>query len=145
MTVNGDNKKEKPGISAGGCIRAMLNYFSTLWKIPIWENKYPSYLSSQEDGRTNLSLLFMVRFIKSSKLIYLNSFVFTLCLLNIICSFKLRKQIIFNNSTNLSIFPHKEKGLSFKQIYNRRLKDQKPVIEDFLAWIKQVILEVTAN
>lgn len=33
---------------------------------------------------------------------------------------------------------YKEKGLSFKQIYNRRLKDQKPVIEGFLAWIKQV-------
>jgi len=33
---------------------------------------------------------------------------------------------------------YKEKGLSFKQIHNRRLKDQKPVIEGFLAWIKQV-------
>lgn len=33
---------------------------------------------------------------------------------------------------------YKEKGLSFKQIYNHRLKDQKPVIEGFLAWIKQV-------
>lgn len=33
---------------------------------------------------------------------------------------------------------YKEKGLSFKQIYNRRLKDQKPVIEGFLAWVKQV-------
>ena len=33
---------------------------------------------------------------------------------------------------------YKEKGLSFKQIYNRRLKDQKPVIEGFLAWLKQV-------
>lgn len=31
-----------------------------------------------------------------------------------------------------------EKELSFKQIHNRRLKDQKPVIEGFLAWIKQV-------
>ena len=31
-----------------------------------------------------------------------------------------------------------EKGLSFKQIHNRRLKDQKPVIEGFLAWLKQV-------
>lgn len=33
---------------------------------------------------------------------------------------------------------YKEKGLSFKQIQSRRLKDQKPVIEGFLAWIKQV-------
>lgn len=33
---------------------------------------------------------------------------------------------------------YKEKGLSFKQIYNRRLKDQKPVIEGFLVWLKQV-------
>ena len=33
---------------------------------------------------------------------------------------------------------YKEKGLSFKQIRNRRLKDQKPVIEGFLAWIKQI-------
>lgn len=33
---------------------------------------------------------------------------------------------------------YKEKRLSFKQIHNRRLKDQKPVIEGFLAWIKQV-------
>lgn len=33
---------------------------------------------------------------------------------------------------------YKEKGLSFKQIHNRRLKDQKPIIEGFLAWIKQV-------
>lgn len=33
---------------------------------------------------------------------------------------------------------YKEKGLSFKQIYNRRLKDQKPVIEGLLAWLKQV-------
>ena len=33
---------------------------------------------------------------------------------------------------------YKEKELSFKQIHNRRLKDQKPVIESFLAWIKQV-------
>lgn len=33
---------------------------------------------------------------------------------------------------------YKEKGLSFNQIYNRRLKDQKPVIEGFLSWIKQV-------
>jgi hypothetical protein len=29
---------------------------------------------------------------------------------------------------------YREKGLSFKQIYNRRLKDEKPVIEAFLAW-----------
>lgn len=33
---------------------------------------------------------------------------------------------------------YKEKGLSYKQIEKRRLKDQKPVIEGFLAWIKQV-------
>ena len=34
---------------------------------------------------------------------------------------------------------YKEKGLSFKQSHNRRLKDQKPFIEGFLAWIiKQV-------
>lgn len=33
---------------------------------------------------------------------------------------------------------YKEKGLSFNQIHNRRLKDQKPVIEGFLAWLKQV-------
>ncbi len=33
---------------------------------------------------------------------------------------------------------YKEKELSFKQIYNRRLKDQKPVIEGFLSWLKQV-------
>ena len=29
---------------------------------------------------------------------------------------------------------YREQGLSFKQIYNRRLKDEKPVIEAFLAW-----------
>lgn len=29
---------------------------------------------------------------------------------------------------------YKEKGLSYKQIYNRRQKDQKPVIEAFLSW-----------
>lgn len=29
---------------------------------------------------------------------------------------------------------YKAKGLSFKQIYNRRLKDEKPIIEAFLAW-----------
>ena len=33
---------------------------------------------------------------------------------------------------------YKEKGLSYKQIGNRRLKDQKPVIEGFLAWVNQV-------
>lgn len=33
---------------------------------------------------------------------------------------------------------YKEKGLSFKQIHNRRLKDQKPVIEGFLTWVNQV-------
>lgn len=33
---------------------------------------------------------------------------------------------------------YKEKGLSFRQIQNRRLKDQKPVVEGFLAWLKQV-------
>ena len=32
---------------------------------------------------------------------------------------------------------YKEKGLSHKQIYNRRLKDQKPVLEGFLAWVEQ--------
>ena len=30
---------------------------------------------------------------------------------------------------------YKEKGLSLKQIYKRRLKDQEPVIDAFLAWI----------
>lgn len=30
---------------------------------------------------------------------------------------------------------YREKGLSYKQIYNRRLKDQKPVVEAFLAWL----------
>ena len=30
---------------------------------------------------------------------------------------------------------YREKGLSYRQIYNRRLKDQKPVIEAFMAWI----------
>ena len=29
---------------------------------------------------------------------------------------------------------YREKGLSFKQIYNRRLRDEKPVIEAFLTW-----------
>lgn len=33
---------------------------------------------------------------------------------------------------------YKEKNLSFKQIQNRRLKDQKPVIEGFLLWVKQL-------
>ena len=30
---------------------------------------------------------------------------------------------------------YKEKGFSYKQIYDRRLKDEKPVVEAFLAWI----------
>lgn len=30
---------------------------------------------------------------------------------------------------------YQEKGLSLKQIYNRRLKDEKPVIEAFLSWL----------
>lgn len=30
---------------------------------------------------------------------------------------------------------YREKGLSYRQIYNRRLKDQKPVVEAFMAWI----------
>lgn len=30
---------------------------------------------------------------------------------------------------------YREKGLSYRQIYNRRLKGQKPVIEAFMAWI----------
>lgn len=30
---------------------------------------------------------------------------------------------------------YREKGLSFKQIYNRRLKDEKPIIEAFLSWL----------
>lgn len=33
---------------------------------------------------------------------------------------------------------YKEKGLSFEQIKNRRLKDQQPVIEGFLLWVKQL-------
>lgn len=33
---------------------------------------------------------------------------------------------------------YREKGLSHKQIYNRRLKDEKPVIEGFLSWLNQV-------
>lgn len=32
---------------------------------------------------------------------------------------------------------YREKGLSYKQIYNRRLKDQKPVVEAFLVWINK--------
>ena len=30
---------------------------------------------------------------------------------------------------------YREKGLSYKQIYNRRLKDEKPVVEAFLSWL----------
>lgn len=33
---------------------------------------------------------------------------------------------------------YKEKGLSFKQIKNRRLKDQKPIVEGLLLWAKKV-------
>lgn len=33
---------------------------------------------------------------------------------------------------------YREKGLSIKQIYNRRLKDEKPVIEAFLSWLDQL-------
>jgi hypothetical protein len=33
---------------------------------------------------------------------------------------------------------YKEKGLSYKQIEKRRLKDQQPVIEGFLTWLEQV-------
>lgn len=33
---------------------------------------------------------------------------------------------------------YKEMGLSYKQIENRRLKNQKPMIEGFLSWLKQV-------
>lgn len=33
---------------------------------------------------------------------------------------------------------YKEKELSYKQIGNRRLKDQRPVVEGFLAWANQV-------
>ena len=40
---------------------------------------------------------------------------------------------------------YKEKGLSFKQIYNRRLKDEKPVIEAFLAWADSIRKAVTAS
>lgn len=35
---------------------------------------------------------------------------------------------------------YREKGLNYKQIYTRRLKDEKPVVEGFLAWLKQVNL-----
>ncbi len=31
---------------------------------------------------------------------------------------------------------YKEKGLSIKQIYKRRLKDQEPLIDDFLRWVE---------
>lgn len=33
---------------------------------------------------------------------------------------------------------YKEKGLSYNQMGNRRPKDQKPVVESFLAWVDQV-------
>ena len=33
---------------------------------------------------------------------------------------------------------YREKGLSPRQIYHRRLKDQKPVIEAFLSWLDQL-------
>ena len=33
---------------------------------------------------------------------------------------------------------YKEKGLLYKQIHTRRLKDQKPLIEGFLSWINQI-------
>ena len=33
---------------------------------------------------------------------------------------------------------YREKGLSFRQIYNRRLKDEKPVIEAFLSWTERL-------
>lgn len=32
---------------------------------------------------------------------------------------------------------YREKGFSYKQIYNRRLKEQKPVVEAFLVWINK--------
>ena len=32
---------------------------------------------------------------------------------------------------------YREKDLSYRQIYNRRLKDQKPVVEAFLAWMNK--------
>ena len=32
---------------------------------------------------------------------------------------------------------YREKGLSYKQIHNRRLRDQKPVVEAFLTWINK--------
>ena len=35
---------------------------------------------------------------------------------------------------------YREKGLSYKQIYNRRLKDEKPVIEAFLSWAERLKL-----
>ena len=36
---------------------------------------------------------------------------------------------------------YREKGLSLKQIYNRRLKDEKPVIEAFLSWLDHLHAE----
>lgn len=33
---------------------------------------------------------------------------------------------------------YKEKGLSYKQVEQRRLKDQKPILEGFLVWLEQV-------
>lgn len=33
---------------------------------------------------------------------------------------------------------YREKGLSLKKVYNRRLKDQKPVIGAFLSWLDQL-------
>ena len=32
---------------------------------------------------------------------------------------------------------YREKGLSYKQIHNRRQRDQKPVVEAFLSWINK--------
>lgn len=40
---------------------------------------------------------------------------------------------------------YREKGLSHKQIFNRRLKDEKPVIEGFLSWLNQVTREAMEN
>ena len=40
---------------------------------------------------------------------------------------------------------YKEKGLSYKQIRERRLKDEKPVLEGFLAWVDQVSPESNAR
>lgn len=36
---------------------------------------------------------------------------------------------------------YREKGLSYKQIYNRRLRDEKPVVEAFMAWIDKQVPE----